>query len=805
MKNLKLIYSLLVMLVAGLFASCTSDPYAPGKVPAGPQVCFSVHNDTVFDISGEEKDDVQYVTLTRMVTDAELSVPVIVDFSDPKIEDDKEELYDKTLFTVDEVVTFAAGESVAKLAIKADSKRMEEGKEYTMNFLLADTSQTTEYGDQQWTVTFRLFPWDRLKGEFSEYGKFCGGDFFTGEELSSKFSVLSYKAEVDVEVYTHKKDFNKETGAGRYLVYNPWDAMAVPALGYPEPDEDTSKAKHLIINCMDPSKCYIEAQSTGLEQTSGSEWHIASVYNPNTENPDETLAGVLDNGVITWPANSLYIFAPKYSNNHKFVTAANGMFRIALPDGVPTDYTLSVKYDGTIISSDYEDIKAKFVFTHSADITGIKYYLAEGNVLANPADAIAALVNGTADNICEVEDFAAESEKTEISVDIIKEGVYTIVAAPIAPQKDNNGNLVEVLIEKKVALDSFYYSGLGGSGNHPCDLTVTFGKYSELDTEEQVEDLGDYNSFGYTIKGAELKSVSIYCWTTAFVEEYFAKNGGATSDADKVNIYKRLFKEEGVTPFTTEELSKINSAEGKKGIYQDLEDNTGYTVVVIATNNYEQKAIKEYSFNTTAAPAYAGELVEGKFLLKSKGDLSWYETVFEIKSYQGSSKKFLVSNIGYNDNAQWFATYDAEAGTLSLDGTVYGRKKEGNLFNKLFGYIEDDKDKLCYQYEPQLNKGDLKTGPIVLNIDKTTKQPIGLQNHKLTIQVYKVKQGPDGNNVAGKAEINHAGNKEFNNRSTTTITPYVEPQAPEAGEGGENTEGGENAGNTEGGENTENK
>ena len=788
------------MLVAGLFASCTNDnTYTPGDVPAGPQVCFSIENPTVIDISGEEKDDVQYITLTRMVTDTELSVPIIVEFGDPNIKDEEEELYDNTLFTVPETVTFAAGEGVAKLAITADSKRMEESKEYKMSFLLGDTSQTTEYGDQEWVVSFRLFPWDRHYGEFSDYGKFCGGDFFTSSDLSNTFSVLTYKAEVDVEVYHHKKDYNEVTGAGRYLVYNPWDKMAVPALGYPEATEDATKAKHLIINCMDPDKCYIEAQTTGLSQSTDSEWHIASIYNPNQKselyNPDETLAGVLEKGVITWPANSLYIFAPKFKNNHKFVTGVNGAFRLALPDGVPTDYSLSVKYEGTVISPDYEEIKVKLAFTHGADITGIKYYLAEGNVLANPDSAIEALVSGTATNICTVPDFVAGSEKTEIDIEITKSGVYTIVAAPVAPQTDDKGNEVETLIDKQVALDSFYYAGLDGSGDHPCDLTVTFGKYSEHYTDEAGDDIGDYNAFGYNIKGSELKSASIYCWPTTVVEEYFTKNGGATTESDKVNIYKKLFKEEGVEPFTIEELGKIHSAEGNKNYYGDLEDNTNYTAVVLATNNYEQKAIKEYAFTTDAAPAYAGELVEGKFLLKSMAD-KWYETVFEIKSYQGSSKTFLVSNIGHNDGSKWFATYDAEAGTLSLNGTVHGRKKEGNLFAKLFGYIVDGKDTLCYQYESQLEKGNVKTEPMVFNIDKTSKQPIGLQNYKFAVNVYKVKQDKDGNDITGSIMLYHKNYMEFNNKETTTITPYVEPQAPEAGEGGENTEGNENAGNT---------
>ncbi len=794
MKNLKLIYSLLTMLVAGLFASCTNDnAYTPGSVPAGPQVCFSNHNVTVFNISGEEKDDVQNVILTRMVTDTELEVPIIAQFGDDT------NTYDETLFEVPASVVFEKGKDVAELAIKANSANMEEGKEYKITLLLGDETQGTPYGEQKWEVAFRLFPWDELKGELSNYGKFCGGDAFTGLD-GKKFSVLSYKAEVEVKVYTHK------TKAGAYLLYNPWDKMAVPALGAAESEEDPNKAKHLVINCENPEKCYIEKQGMGLMEQTDSEWCIVSDYHPTT-NPTG-LAGVLNNGVITWPAESLLIGAAKYKGGNMFVTNLNGMFRIVLPDGVPTDYSLNVKYDGMNIASDYEDVKAKFTFTHGADVMGVKYYLAEGNVSANPADAIAALINGTATNICEIEDFNPGSEKTEINITINKAGLYTIIAAP----KDKANELVE----KYVALDSFYYSGIINSGDNPCDITVTFGKYTDYYTDEPGDDIGDYNSFGYNIKGTQLKAIYVSCWPTTFITEYIKKNGGATNDDEKLNIYKKLFNEEGVTSFTLEELAAVHSTEGKNNFYGDLEDNTDYTAVILAVNDYETRAIVEHVFKTDVAPAYTGELKEGKFVMKSKSiAFGTFETTFELKSYQGSSKTFIVSNLGYDDGSEWFATYDAAAETLTLDGTIRGRKKEGNLFGKLFGYVDEAKT-ICYQYESLLVSGSLIFDPFVFNIDATSKQPTSIQNYMFKVQAYKVKQDRDGNDIPGDTVMNSAEfkfNKQFE-ASSTTITPYVEPQAPETGEGSENTggnegtEGGENTGGnegTEGGENTENK
>ena len=102
MKNLKLIYSLLVVVATSLFVACATDPYTPGEVPAGPQVCFSNDNPEILEVSGEPKDNVQKVLLTRIVTDKALDVLVIADAGE-----------NKELFTLPDKVTFAEGASEA--------------------------------------------------------------------------------------------------------------------------------------------------------------------------------------------------------------------------------------------------------------------------------------------------------------------------------------------------------------------------------------------------------------------------------------------------------------------------------------------------------------------------------------------------------------------------------------------------------------------------------------------------------------------------------------------------------------------
>lgn len=768
MKNLKFIYSLLVVLVAGAFASCTNDMYTPGEVPAGPQVSFSNGNDTVKQISGEEADNTQYITLTRIDTKGALEVPINVVFKEGEEDNAK-------LFEIPESVIFEDGKGETLLAIKANSAQMEEDKEYSMTLNLLLNNQTTPYGDSTWTVAFRLFPWNRIKGELNDYAKFRGGDIFSVLD-GNKFVILSVNAEVEVEAYEHKsKD-------GVFLVKNPWAKAVVPVLGHEEKSEEelSTAAYHLKINCENPEKCYIEKQRMGLATSADSDWYIASDYHPVT-NPNG-IAGVLEGaefddngrwksgGVITWPKEGLLISSPGYKADYQHKSNLGGGFRVILPDGVATDYTLGVSYEGSTIASDMSDVKAKFLFTHGADVKGIKYYLADGNVLADPTAAIQALITGTANNICKIEDFNAGSEQTEININIHRADIYTIIAAPMDSE--------EVLMEKFVALDSFFYSGMGSSNEYPVDLTVEFGEYKKFQTDIEGDDIGDYNAFSYTIKGSNLKSLSIGCWPTAYINEYLAVEG---------NTYEKLFKEEGVEPLSLEELQIVQSAEGKVDFYGDLEDNTAYTAVVFAINNYETRRAEDFEFTTVAAPAYGGDFKVGKYVISGSDTLNGaYETVFEIQSYQGSAKKFLVSNIGYNDGAEWFATYDAEAGTLTLDGTVRGRKKEGNLFGKLFGYIDDAKT-LCYQYESTEKQGGVKFDPLVFNIDKSEKAPIGILNYRFKVGVYEVDVDKNGVNVAGSPIVKHECIRTYGNNANTTITPYVEKPATDDNTGSDDT------------------
>ena len=207
MKNLKMIYSLLIVLVTGLFASCTNDPYTPGDVPVGPQVCFSNQNATLYEVAGEGDGDVQQVLLTRIVADKALDVYVIADTGE-----------NASMFSIPDKVTFAAGEKEAYLTIDVNSAQMEEDKTYSVSLLLADEKQGTPYGDSSFAVKFKLFPWEVVKTEEVETGKFRGGD-----ALTALYDVENAFAEIDVTIYKHKS----KDGSHKSVTFWTWGAELV--------------------------------------------------------------------------------------------------------------------------------------------------------------------------------------------------------------------------------------------------------------------------------------------------------------------------------------------------------------------------------------------------------------------------------------------------------------------------------------------------------------------------------------------------------------------------------------------------
>ena len=700
MKNLKLLYSLLVVLGAGFFASCTNDnAYAPGEVPAGPQVYWDQTNSTSVEFAGAVEEANQTLTLSRVVTDEELTIAIIADIAEGA-----------EFFDIPETVTFEQGKATTKLEYVVDFEKFENDKQYSIIFKVMD-SVATPYGCSDWTVTYALNPWELVKG---------GKGLFRGADVITTFFGADAAAEIEVDIYEHKNI------SGLYKVEDPWLSTFVAAFGYSSKDEaladDIVYTKtDLIINCENRNKCYISAQGIGIDVGYG-EISIWSDYDP--EQYPDGIAGVLEDGVLTWAANGIYVSMANYQSGKWYPANSGGMFRLIWPGVELADYSLAAAYDGMDVSADSKTISAKLKFSYGGDVTGIKYVVVPGNIEDDHADVLSALANGTAENILEVADFAKGAGVANVKVGLEKQGHYTVVAAPA----DKNG----ALSAKDAVAVSFFFQGLGETVDTTCKLAGEMFLPSEINPEYTTL-FPDQTSLFAVLVGQEIKSVSYYINKSAVVATWTD-----TLEA-LVAAYGKALQ--------TENLEYINSEDGGVIPFSGLAENTEFTAIFVATNVYgESKTI--VLTKKTAKYEYTGELVIGDYSMYCKyvygegaEDFIESDNVFNVASNGGSTTDYLVTSIGIENGAVWHAKYDSAAGTLTLDGTELGYEEDyGNQFGGLYGYYDSAKTMAygLFSYASAESYGD---DTLVLAVDATTKQVSGLTTPLFSVEIYQMAEG----------------------------------------------------------------
>lgn len=620
MKSIKIFFLATVAIVAGLFTACSDDDFKAGPEVDGAQVYFPENVTTQHSIS----DDVSSIAIPvkRIAKDEALTVAVLA--SD-----------ESGLFTIPSSVSFAAGKETSELLITFDRTKLEDGKEYPLSFLINDEDNTTPYGNRSLDITVMPWPWVKMGT-----GKFREGwlsDVFTGNMF-----------EIDVTVHSHK---SKE---GIYMVEEmlgwPYMTEFFGATQEELSEQFSYTPSNIVIDCSNATQVTIEEQWSGITENSNGygNFMIASAE-----------PGTLVNGVITFPKDGLT--AKLVGLDREFSANSQGTFRIMLPGAEIVDYTLSAAYAGMKVSADGETASAVIDFTYGADVTGISYVLASGNVSDTADEIAAAIAAGTAENIYEVKDFAVGAEKVSVEAELEASGVYTVIALP----KNKAGKLLEA----EASASSFFFPGKGGSSAPECDLDAMLGLVS-VNWPEQSADCPDESSLYFEITGSELESLFTWLTPTANLEALLAEGA---SEEELIDAYG--------TDQSAKFMPSINSKGGYGSAWINLLDDTSYTMLVKATNIYGKSAIVKANHATAAIP-YSGALAIGRYRM-SYSEESGYacENVFRVHPTAGSATDFFVSGLGDSSSTlQWYATYDSAAGTLTLDGQAKGYESYGNIF-----------------------------------------------------------------------------------------------------------------------------
>lgn len=738
MKNFKMLYIALIAFVASVFGACTNG-FEPGPQVSGPQVSFAPTNPKTIVFTGSEGEGTQKLTLTRAESEQELSVFVIAEV----------EKGAESLFTIPELVNFAAGETTAELVMQIQSTQLENDKEYTVKLYL-DETMSTPYGYAEWQVVFSVNPWELMtdsKGNNAK-GKFRGLDLLTG--LYS----LDPTIEVDVDIYKHKSK------NGVYRVSNPWIASFIASSGTSS-KEEAEEAEGIKmtpadfeIDCSDPNCVWFAMQSTGCDFGYGLTYTMSMYWYDQTyaSGSQGAVGGTLVDGIITIPVKGALALEPGYDDG-AYYGNKNGMFRIVLPGVDVADYSLAVAYDGMDVAADNKTTTAKFKFTYGDDVTGINYMIVNGNVEADPSAALNTLFGGQDENILEVENFVKGGKEVGVRVGM-ERGVYTIVAAPA----DKNGQLRQ----KDYLVTSFYFAGIGDAEEHPCVINVETKKMSETGDifgEDVVAANPDYATVAVNIVGEEIR----YC---KYLFADAATINGVMSQAG-------LTFQEVVLQFGAElpaqVLSLVNSEGGLATYFDGLDADTQYMVGVYAENNYGENAFASATHTTDAIP-YSGSLVVGNYKMSctmgaGTESETTFENIFNVSPVPGSNTDFLLSKFAIEDNLKWQAAYDEANNTLTLSGIANGLENYGPLFGNAYGdYNAEGTLKygiFSYATEDENARGN---DPIVLNVDPSTKQLCSLPAGS-SIWVYVFQ-------VAGEQLQNLGSYNAFDD--TTVIAPYVE-------------------------------
>lgn len=670
-----------IVAVAGLLSACTSsDDFEPGPKDSGAQVYFPNTIPSEFNV-GDDESSVT-IPVRRVVTDAAMTVNILA-----SIEQGQE-----GILNIPSSVSFEAGSDLANLVITFNRSALVDGTEYKASLLLNDEQNLTQYGNNMIDITIIPWPWEELgTGKYRD-GWLCG--LFDGNLV-----------ELDVTIHKHKSQ------EGVYMVEEMfgWTFMT-EFFGATQSElsgQFSYTPTNITIDCSDPANVKIAKQYTGITE---------GVHNYGDFLIESAAPGTFVNGVITFPEDGINAYMTGYSSN-PLPTNPDGTFRIMLPGAEITDYTLTAAYGGMLVNSDNTSASAVIDFTYGADVTGIHYVIAEGDVETSAATLAAQIANGTAENILTIEDFVVGAGSVSIKADLTTPGPYTVVALPL----DNTNKA----LENNVAAVSFYFPGMGGSEIPDCDIQAMMGLVSEYSPEDLAE-YPDATSLYFEIKGSELKSLKIVLAATSDVNALLEQ--GTTYDQ---------MVESGGEDYSTL-VPKINQDGGISNIWTGLSEKTSYTMIVKASNTYGKSAVVTAEC-ATAAPdysGYTGDLVIGDYLMTfdaatQDGGTVTLKNNMTLSPRSTNGTDFFVKNFGLEIGVSWYAQYSESTNEVTMSGEW--KYNEGKNFLGGFVGTGGGEAYLFFSVADMNNQDANGKDPIVINVDPSTKQMASLKTY---LEVY---------------------------------------------------------------------
>lgn len=595
MKLNKILFSLFAAF-SFLAVSCQVEEqtYVPGE----PELdgCYGVYFPTQ-EAAGDHTMDpsetpaVEFV-VKRLTEDGDITVPVEVTVSEEGI------------FNVPEL-TFVDGQTEAKLVVTFPNAKA--GVKYSLSLEINDPEYALVYGANPTFLNYSVI---------IERYDLMGTALYREDLLTALFSFNGDpNPEWEVEVYT------KETEPGMYYLKNVYQPGVSPLFDPEAPVTDM----YMIIDATNPQKVILPFQYLGCNLGYGE--CAAGSYAPEggfNVSATAALYGTMINNVITFPVEGLLFGMSEYNDFGFYLANPSGMFRVALPGAVLTDYTISL--EAGFASQGTQQV----AFTFGPDVQTIKYAAFEGPLSNADIEAKAAEIAADA-NAQVVAKPAADAEgnvpAAVVGLSFEATGEYTIVAVGCDSEgtAQSSASLVIAYVAADDEVPVIVTAGLGAA-----DKYVPQG----FSPETAIE---------YYVYGQDLVDVKIGMFTAA---DFVSNQQGCVSALMSV-------------PSEPAEVLEMINTDVFVDVMGGLTPGTEYYLLVWASNGYEQKIVASAPWTTAGdpLPVYAsysiadinGELLpatsEGYF-----GTYNYYATDFfgdsPLRNYMG---QITIADSPYED------------------------------------------------------------------------------------------------------------------------------------------------------------
>lgn len=438
------------------------------------------------------------------------------------------------IFTIPEL-SFEEGQEETTLKVVFDKAK--PGVEYTLSLVISDPEYAYVYGTNPTFINYSVI--------IEKYELL--GMATIREDLITGYQQNPTGIEWEVEVY------QKETTPGWYYLKDAY--ISAPFNQGWESNKGWDmmpSGSYLSINAENPARVYMPFQNLGCNWSYG--WMYAGSIAPEAGiSSSSSFYGTLVDGVISFPANGMAFGETEYNNFELSVTNSSGLFRICLPGAILTDYSVGIESGFT------NNGQHPVEFTFGADIETIKFLAYEGALSSDELNEKVGEVM-TSNDAYVIEKPAADEDgnipPVVAALSFEKTGVYTVVA--VGYDKDNTAQNAAYTNLNYVAADS------------PVPVTINAG----LIVSDKYTPSGytSENSLEFYIYGQDITTAGFGLFRTA---DWEANMGASLNSV----MTKGLITQAG--------LDLLNG-EGLSDIYVNLMAGTDYTLVVYASNGYEQ-------------------------------------------------------------------------------------------------------------------------------------------------------------------------------------------------------------------------